>query len=142
MSVNHGELGAIRKTDWGKVVYNTSDVEAGGDWATNPVNAKLFVWSDLAITMDRELSDVNPIVSEHEVIHIDAVSNESVTARIVKAVTTDKTGAPTVTPATTSTSPTSTQTSVPSAQPISTQAIVIVTIGVLGLMIAYRAWKK
>ncbi len=124
-------LYAIQKSDWSNVTYPKADPqcpECGTDknLVDEPKNAKLFIPSNYAITLDGYVPDTNSAVKQSITVHIDSVSSAGITAHTATTITTD-THEEIVNNANGS---------------LSTFAKALIAIGVLGLGAIACAWKK
>lgn len=132
-----GTILAIKKTNWDTVKYAPEGSEEAGDWSSNPANASLFIASGLNFSFAATIPDTDPTVSKKYTVHIDEVTPDTVQARLVQTVITNKNGSTQTIPGTSSSA---TETESDSSIPVT--PIVIVLLGVFGLGLVYRTWKK
>jgi len=137
------------------------DSETYGNWPKDPRNAQYIVWSDLNITFDAFVSDIDRTVRTYTQIYVDSVENGKVTAHIADRLAFDKDGNIIVPPGAkqlvgqetgTAFVPTDDSASLrsivatykipPTTSPFALMWIVIVCMGACILAIGIKAWKK
>lgn len=148
-----GTILAIKKTDWDAVKYAPEGSEEAGDWSSNSANSSLFITSGLNLSFATTLPDTDAAVSKKYTVHVDAVTADMIQARLVQTDVTNKNGSTETIPGTSKSTTTTQASTTTSEQPSSATetgsdssvpvvAIVIAVLGVLGLGLAYRTWKK
>jgi hypothetical protein len=122
-----GVLAAILKSDWDSVEYYSDEemyTEIAGDWPNLEGNADLILWSDLELSFIKALPDEDPTETEYQTVTINSLSEEGMdVAFAVDEVVDEEVEEP-----------------VDSEFPYTNALIVI--LGLIGLTVAFKVWKK
>lgn len=133
----NGRLIAVRKDDVRDLTIDEQDSESAGAWPDYPANASLVQDSTLEFAFPTQAANTDTMVKQTYVVHVNKIDNIGVDVSLIRTFTEDENGSVTVVDAEDISAENSVE-----KNAMNTAAIAIGVVGLVGIALTAKKWKK